>query len=557
MEIFENATLREASVGLEQYATLPRLAVVGLVFCLTFLLWRPQASSQPPSLQEAIPLVSNTYLFMTNKEAFIRKAADFVRGRFDIVQFRLGLKKIYLVTGEKNVQALMKSTPGLRAETGVETLLESVWAMPKEEVQHWRLDKTGRGKTPLPGTEGLPDDRRFWYISHQIYDNYLTAKKYADNYALKFYDIFEKHLDSMPVSSEWSTFGVYDWVRHQMAECALMSVMGTHIIDMNPGFLDALWDTDRVTPDLVAGFPRWMKPGPYDIRDKFYAMARKWVETSMAQFDFDGPDQDVDWEPLFGARVTREQAKWMSQNHCGETLGGFFGTFAAGVVANSVPAATWALMELLKDPELYQEVRAEVQTAVVTDPETGKRSMNVPKLLTLPLLQSVYVETMRLHVSYSIFRAVTQPVTIGGYQIEEGAAVLATTCIAHVDDAAWNAQGTHPASQFWGARHIKFVEEVDEKGNKATLPKFAMAARPSSFFPYGGGQSICPGRHVAKQHLLMMLALLLARFEIEMIEWVNGDGSKSDREPEHVSAYVGVLAMPPDRDMKARWRKMW
>jgi hypothetical protein len=40
-------------------------------------------------------------------------------------------------------------------------------------------------------------------------------------------------------------------------------------------------------------------------------------------------------------------------------------------ISNTLPTATWALIELVKDPALFQAVRVEVLTAYVTDP--GKR----------------------------------------------------------------------------------------------------------------------------------------------------------------------------------------
>ncbi|KAH9900108.1 cytochrome P450 [Xylariomycetidae sp. FL2044] len=525
-----------------------------LMLILAYALWRP-SSKQPPSLAETIPFVSNTYMFMTSREAFLKKVSEALKSA-NVVKFRIAGKKMYIVAGQQNVQALMKNTPGLRSETAVASLLESVWAMPSKEAEVWRNDKSGRGKVPLPGTEDTPAHMRYWATSHHFYDQYLTTKKYTDDYGLKYHEMFSSHLDRMP-RDEWQTFCLSEWLRSDMAECAITSVMGPRIIEMNDGFMPALWATDRATPDLVSGPPRWLKPGPYQIRDHFYAMASKWVTSSLASFDWDGPEKDVEWEELFGARVTREQARWMSENHCTETLGGFFGTFAAGVVANSVPTITWAIMELLKNPQLYQEVREEVLSMVRVDDKTGARTLDVPQLQRLPLLQAVYAETMRVHVSYTVTRDITAPIVIDGYELEKGASVSATTILAHADEAVWNPDGKTPSSEFNVHRHIKIVDKVDENGNRVRERAYAMAARPSSYFPYGGGNSICPGRHVAKQHILSTLGLLLARFEIEFVEWVGPDGLKSDREPGHISAYVGILAMPPDRDARVRWRKVW
>jgi len=68
---------------------------------------------------------------------------------------------------------------------------------------------------------------------------------------------------------------------------------------------------------------------------------------------------------------------------------------------------------------------------------------------------------------------------------------------------------------------------------------------------------MCPGRHFAKQEILLVMAAILSRFEVQLIEWTNlGDGSKSDREPRNDEHYGG-MTMPPDRDAKVRWKRLW
>jgi len=73
----------------------------------------------------------------------------------------------------------------------------------------------------------------------------------------------------------------------------------------------------------------------------------------------------------------------------------------------------------------------------------------------------------------------------------------------------------------------------------------------------GGGPSICPGRVFAKQEILMTVAAVVTRFEIELIEWTHPDGSKSDRPAQNDQSYIGAVGIPPDRDMKVRWKRLW
>lgn len=132
-------------------------------------------------------------------------------------------------------------------------------------------------------------------------------------------------------------------------------------------------------------------------------------------------------------------------------------------------------MAMIADPQLCQAVQEEAMAASTANPSTGQRTFNPQKLLSMPLLQSVYTETLRLHVSINVTREVTQPVTLDGYRLATGSLIQAPSQIGQYNEAIWGSDG-HPASQFWAGRHLKH----DENGAELT-----MAGRTSSFFPFG------------------------------------------------------------------------
>jgi hypothetical protein len=52
------------------------------------------------------------------------------------------------------------------------------------------------------------------------------------------------------------------------------------------------------------------------------------------------------------------------------------------------------------------------------------------------------------------------------------------------------------------------------------------------------------------------VALIVANFDIELEEFVHMDGPKSDRPPQDDAYYCGTAAMPPDRDMKIKLKRL-
>ena len=65
------------------------------------------------------------------------------------------------------------------------------------------------------------------------------------------------------------------------------------------------------------------------------------------------------------------------------------------LTSNSTPTTYLALVRVLTEPGLYEEIRAEVDAAEVSSRELGK----LPSLITggLPRLHAVFHETLRFH----------------------------------------------------------------------------------------------------------------------------------------------------------------
>jgi len=242
--------------------------------------------------------------------------------------------------------------------------------------------------------------------------------------------------------------------------------------------------------------------------------------------------------------------------------------------ANTIPVCAWAIMEFARDPALHRAVRDEATTAYTTN-ESGRRVLDAQKLLALPLLQSVYTEAMRLHVSINVTREVVAPLEVEGYTLAPGSILQAPTEISHYQESVWGVEG-HPAAEFWAERHVRYADEPGEDGKPRRVARFEMAGRPTDFFPFGasrilspaprdgltrccpgGGISVCPGRHFAKQEIMLTIAMLACQFDVEFVEWLNFDGSVSDRPPLNDTKYSGAAGVPPDRDLKLRWKRLW
>jgi cytochrome P450 len=204
-------------------------------------------------------------------------------------------------------------------------------------------------------------------------------------------------------------------------------------------------------------------------------------------------------------------------------------------------------MNLLQRPNVFEKVKKEVSQVANVDKDSNKLRLDIPALIALPWLLAVYTETLRLRIHFNVTREITQDIEVDGHILKAGHIVVAPTYIAHTTDPSWTTE-EYPAKEFYPERFLIF----DEKGS---TPKFSAGRTGGKMFPYGGGIYLCPGRHFAKQEIMAAIVLMILRFDFEVLGYVKMDGTRSERGPRLDEEFAGSGTMPPDRDMKVRFRK--
>ncbi|KAI1842658.1 hypothetical protein JX266_011120 [Neoarthrinium moseri] len=517
------------------------------------------AKASPQTLRDPIPGLFNTLQFMSNNEKFMARVQNAVKGGQNIIRFYLGPKTVYLVAGPQNIRAVF-GRELVHEVTNQEQMtryaLPTLYKMTPDEVRRWETDHSGVTKTPIPGTESVPFRQRLWYNYEHIYAEYIGKPQYIKPLIKIFNGNLDQSLDQFP-TREWTTISIQNLCLQDVARALVSALFGPRLVQLNPDFIKRLWDFDEQVFQLVLGLPGWLNPKPSKTHDRYVAAIERWLEIVSRDFNWESTDAEADWEPRFGGRAVRELYIWMKETKWRtKVIAATLGALCFALTSNSIPTTIWMLMEIIQDPTLLEAVREEIRAVATNDPKTGKITLDSQNLVALPLLQSIWTETLRLRINFNIVRDVKHPITLGGNTIAKGALLQVPMMVAYYDEVTWGATG-HPASEFWAERHIKYTEDLDEAGKTHRKPKYAMAGHPTSHFPFGGGANICPGRQLAKFEVFTTIALILLRFDIELVEWTNPDGSASKRAAKGDKRYCGAGAMPPDRDMKIRLRHMY
>ncbi|CAI6292762.1 unnamed protein product [Periconia digitata] len=122
-------------------------------------------------------------------------------------------------------------------------------------------------------------------------------------------------------------------------------------------------------------------------------------------------------------------------------------------------------------------------------------------------------------------REVMEDTLLEGFLLKKGTMLQMPSRIIHQDTDLWSADVT----QFNPRRFLP-----EEKKN-----------RPSEacFRAFGGGKTLCPGRHFATNEILAVVAVFIARFDMKPLE---GDW----RHPSTINTNVAAVVMEPDDDIE-------
>lgn len=200
-----------------------------------------------------------------------------------------------------------------------------------------------------------------------------------------------------------------------------------------------------------------------------------------------------------------------------------------GILANTIPTTFYILTHLFSDAELLRDVRDELEaTCVFGHPGNKARTINVMTMREqCRLMYSVFQELLRVHALGTGSRYVREDVLLNDqYLLKKGMIVQMPMAVMHADPSVW---GTD-AKDFNPRRFFK------QGGAKPNM---------SAYRPFGGGASLCPGRHFVALEIMALVACMVLRFDMEPVT-----GNWAIPAQKQISLATNVFS--PAEDIKVR-----
>ena len=194
------------------------------------------------------------------------------------------------------------------------------------------------------------------------------------------------------------------------------------------------------------------------------------------------------------------------------------------------------MLELFQDPALLREVREKIRGC---QSSLESKDLEVEKLCSQPLLQSIFAEILRVRTSQFIVRADEhEDFHYGDWTVKKGKPVAIDTYAVHTDETVWSTgspEKYHKVKDFWAQRFLTYPSDPTSgplrkhqqpassirkpsitKDGLSEEPKFSTSSLTGAWIPFAGGRGQCPGRTFAKQEVILGFSIVCSMFDIEL-----------------------------------------
>ena len=181
-------------------------------------------------------------------------------------------------------------------------------------------------------------------------------------------------------------------------------------------------------------------------------------------------------------------------------------------------ALTWSWYLLARHPHVQQQMRAELNQVL------GGRTPTLADLPNLSYTKQVLEEAMRLYPPTPfLFRFVKQESTINGFHVPASSQLALS--IYHI----------HRHSDFWTEPEL-FDPDRFTLANRQEQHRLA-------YMPFGGGQRLCIGKHLALIEGQLLLAMIAQKYELRLL-------------PGHKLELEMTTTLQPRGGLKMAWRQV-
>jgi sterol 14-demethylase len=410
----------------------------------------------PPAMP-GLPVVGNLLDFYRDRGGLLRRGYEQLGPVFGL---RLGPKRAAVLIGPDHTGLFFAETDG---------------RLSMQEAYKFVIPMFGE---PV-GFAGGPEVYR---AQRPIYLE-LFKGKHMPGYVRVMAEEVHAWLDSLGESGEFEVVSTFERVTRHVAAHAFLGS------DFRRRTGDAFW---ALFQDLIAGIdpvlPPWLPLPRFLRRDRARRKLHRMMSELIAERRADPGAHRDSFQDFLGAKLS-DGAPLSDRLIIAIMLSLIF----AGHETTSAQGS-WALIQLLQHPEYLRRVRAEVDGVLSAAP-----GVDLTVLRELKHLAWALKETERMQPSADILlRYTAEPYEVGGYYVPKGWLTMISPRVSH------RLPQVFPEPDHYDP--LRFAPGREEDGQH----RYALAG-------FGGGTHRCTGMSFAYNEMTVILALLLQRYELELL----------------------------------------
>ncbi|KAK3349907.1 cytochrome P450 [Lasiosphaeria hispida] len=477
------------------------LTVIAAVGGVYLLLYRMQTArkhpDEPPIVASAVPYVGHLLGMAMQGGRYVKGIG--LRNR-DKPIFTLPVpgSRIYIVTDPSLAAAVQRASKTLSFTPLVPDIITRILGLDADTVAIVR-----RHLDPEPGApRGVLADM------HDMVYAYLGPGDALNDLSLAAARELARQVNAYTAAfSEPETVDLLVWVRHFVTLGTATFLYGKqNPLTARPelGLENAFWDFDHGLGRLLMGvLPSLTARAPYRGREALAAALTDYLADV---------DLDTAVSPIIQKRVAIMRAHGMSPAAAARCEVSFL---FAGIV-NTATTTFWVVLQIFARKELLACVREELAGAVV-DASDGKLHLDLDAVKTrCPTLLSVFRECLRVGSdNYSTRLVKTDTILAGRHFLRAGSVVQVAGGVIHADPGIWGPD----ADEFDPKRFVKLQDSASSSGSTTGSGtdggKPQQQVHPAAFRAFGGGKTLCPGRHFATNEILAFVAMIVLGFDLD------------------------------------------
>lgn len=469
----------------QSWITLRWLLAAGVFTLLSFIVRRHAArkldSREPLVVQPRLPYVGHLIGMIISGGRYSKNIAS---EHFPIFTMPMPGSRMYIVT-DPSLAATVQKTKSLSFNPIIPQVTKRILGLDEPTV-HILATNIGREH----GNEGFyPEVRDLVYSTMTPGDRLEELTNIAVDKFRKHLEMYADNLKSKPSHS--STEDLLLWTQHIVTVATADFLYGpSNPIATDKSLESSFWDFDHGLGQLLA-FAGLM---PSITARKAYKGREAVVSALVAYFEAGHHTSSSD---LIQQRVKIAKKYGMSLDGIARSELSFL---FAGIV-NTAITSFWLVLNIFTRPDLLRAIQEEISKC------TKVSSVLDPTLLanSCPILLSVYRETLRLGSDNSSNRlATSETMLVDTYFLAKDSIVQISGAAMHMDKKIWG----DDVEIFDAYRFMP--DRMKER-----------QVHPATFRAFGGGTTICPGRHFATREILYFVALVLQTFELHPAEGVS------------------------------------